>query len=65
MSYKCEFCKKQIKQGIPQMKIVTKTMMMICQITNVGIPQISEEKVACPRCYKKNEEKKSKKRKRK
>jgi len=64
MSYKCEFCKKQIKQGISQMKIITKTQMMICEITDVGIPQIREEKKACPNCYKKkNEKKKSKKRK--
>ena len=49
MSYKCEVCKKQIKKGIPQMKIHT----------NKG-----EEKKACPKCYKIQDEKnKSKKKK--
>ena len=58
MSYKCEDCGKQIKQEIPQMKVTTKIQMNICQITNIGIPQIRETKKICPICYKKKKYKK-------
>lgn len=51
MSYKCEFCKKQIKRDIPQMKVITKRQMMMSENSLVAVPQIMEEKKACPVCY--------------
>jgi len=60
MSYRCSFCKKQIKQGIPQMNIITKTKT---KMEGSGL-EIEEERIACPKCYKKkNEKKKSRKKK--
>lgn len=48
MSYKCEKCKKQIKKGIPQCKIVKeRTLNMMDGRTR---KEISSEKKVCPIC---------------
>lgn len=48
MSYKCEKCKKQIKQGIPQCKDVKYRQVPI-QLGE-SREEISSEKKICPKC---------------